>query len=315
MTDPQLALPTQELPSQDQQSRSASFLDYLSLIKFSHTVFALPFALLGFFVAVWKDGYALEWSTLALIIACMVLARTSAMAFNRWADRRLDALNDRTRRRELPSGVIRERNALWLALLSAAAFIVAAYFINPICFYLSPLALAIILGYSFTKRFTSLSHLILGLGLSLAPTGAYLAVGGVFGLVPILISIAVLFWVSGFDVIYALQDTAFDRAHRLRSIPAALGETTALWLSVVLHAFTAVALAAAGIVGEFGWMYWIGYAVFGAMLIYQHTLVRPHDISRVNLAFFTANGIASVIFAAFAIADLWRTSDGAGVSN
>lgn len=288
---------------------------YLSLIKFPHTVFALPFALLGFFTAVWRDGYGLRWQTLVLVVVCMVLARTAAMAFNRWADRHIDARNDRTRSREIPAGIIPSRGALLLAAVSAVLFVVATYFINDLCFYLSPVALAVVLGYSYTKRFTALSHLVLGVGLSLAPTGAYLAVAGRFDLIPLLLSGAVMLWVSGFDIIYGLQDTDFDRAQRLKSLSAWLGNRVALFVSSCLHAFTFAMLVATGYFGHFGWLYWSGLGVFSVMLLYQHVIVKPNDLRRVNLAFFTANGVASVIFAVFAIADLWRSFNGAGISN
>jgi len=289
--------------------------DYFSLIKFSHTVFALPFALVGFFLAVWHNGYPFEWRLLLLVVLCMVFARTSAMAFNRYSDRKLDARNERTRKREIPSGRIRAGAALALSLSAAAMFVLTTWFINPLCFYLSPVALAIILGYSYTKRFTAWSHFVLGLGLSLAPVGAYLAVAGVFSALPIMLAAAVLFWVAGFDIIYALQDTEFDREQRLKSVPALAGNTGALVLSSLMHGLTAAALVAAGILGGFGYLYWMGAGAFVFMLIYQHTLVKPRDLRRVNAAFFTANGIASVIFAAFAIADLWRSYDGSGISN
>ena len=177
--------------------------------------------------------------------------------------------------------------------------------INKLCFYLSPVALAVVLGYSYTKRFTPLCHLILGLGLSLAPIGAYLAVTGQFALLPILFSLAVIFWVSGFDIIYALQDEAFDRSQQLYSIPAWLGKAKALRISELLHLCSAAAVVYAGIYGHFGWLYWAGTVVFIGMLLYQHSIVKPTDLKRVNLAFMTANGIASVVFAIFVIADLF----------
>ena len=177
-------------------------------------------------------------------------------------------------------------------------------FINQLCFYLSPVALAVVLGYSYTKRFTPLCHLILGLGLSLAPIGAYLAVTGQFALLPILFSVAVIFWVSGFDIIYALQDEEFDKSQQLYSIPAWLGKAKALRVSEFFHLLSAAAIVYAGIYGNFGWLYWIGVAVFIGMLIYQHSIVKPNDLRKVNLAFMTANGIASVVFAIFVIADL-----------
>lgn len=287
--------------------------NYLSLIKFSHTIFAMPFALIGFFLGLssflfTRGPIQYHWSQamilLILIILCMVFARSAAMAFNRYLDRDIDALNPRTAIREVPKGVIKAKSALIFTLVNCIFFILTTYFINPICFYLSPVALMVVLGYSYTKRFTPLSHFILGLGLALAPIGAYLAVTGFFEWLPLLFSFAVLFWVSGFDIIYSLQDEEFDKSHKLYSIPAAVGKTNALRISEVLHLLSAGCIVIAGKFGNFGWLYWIGVLIFGGMLIYQHTIVKPNDLRRVNLAFMTANGIASVVFALFVIADL-----------
>jgi len=301
--------------------------NYLSLIKFSHTIFALPFALIGFFLAsyeqinVWitrlfKDHLRSSWSVLhekplkpiwlifIFIILCMIFARSAAMAFNRYLDRSFDAKNPRTAIREIPAGIISANSALLFTILTSVLFIITTYFINSLCFYLSPVALLVVLGYSFTKRFTPLCHLVLGLGLALAPIGAYLAVTGKFALLPILFSFTVLFWVSGFDIIYALQDEEFDKEYELKSIPAWLGKTKALRVSEVLHVLAALCVVAAGVYGSFGWLYWIGVVVFTGMLIYQHSIVKPDDLRKVNIAFMTANGIASVVFAVFVIADI-----------
>jgi 4-hydroxybenzoate polyprenyltransferase len=277
--------------------------NYLSLIKFSHTIFAMPFALIGYMLGVKYLNFDFSIYTFLLVILCMVFARSAAMAFNRYLDRQFDALNPRTAIREIPKGIISPRNALAFTIISCTCFIVCTYFINPICFYLSPVALAVVLGYSYTKRFTPLCHLVLGLGLSLAPIGAYLAVIGSFHWLPILFSLAVLFWVSGFDIIYALQDVEFDQSQRLFSIPAKLGKARALRVSELLHLFSALAVIAAGSLGGFGILYWIGVLVFGGCLIYQHSLVKPNDLRKVNIAFMTTNGIASVVFAVFVIAD------------
>ncbi len=277
---------------------------YLSMVKFSHTIFAMPFAFIGFFLAVQINTLALDWTLLAKVVLCMVFARNAAMAFNRWADRAIDLENPRTAIREIPSGMIKANSALWFVIINATLFVATTYFINPMCFYLSPVALGVVLGYSLTKRFTALCHLILGLGLALAPIGAYLAVTGRFDILPLFFSFAVLFWVSGFDVIYALQDEDFDRQHQLSSIPVWLGKVNALRLSKTLHLICASLIVAAGIVGHFGLWYWIGTAMFILLLIYQHTLVKPNDLSKVNLAFFTTNGVASVTFAIFVITDL-----------
>jgi 4-hydroxybenzoate polyprenyltransferase len=279
--------------------------NYLSLVKFSHTIFAMPFALIGFFIAVQLTPSNFEWHLLVKVVLCMVFARNAAMAFNRYIDRRIDERNPRTAIREIPAGIIHANAALWFVILNSVAFVITTYFINPLCWALSPVALAVVLGYSITKRFTAFCHLILGLGLSLAPIGAYLAVVGRFDVLPLLFSFAVLFWVGGFDIIYALQDEEFDRENNLFSIPVWLGKTKALNLSNVLHAFTAGLLFWAGSMGGFHWLYWIGYSIFLVLLIYQHTIVKPHDLSRVNLAFFTTNGVASVTFASFVIADLF----------
>lgn len=314
---------------------------YLSLIKFSHTIFAMPFALIGFFLGILKykgaiKGFALTnegcipWYDyrissdsmitrlktsdspyltsgfyLLLVILCMIFARSAAMAFNRYLDRQYDARNPRTAIREIPSGIITPQNALLFTIVNCLLFITCTFFINKLCFYLSPVALAVVLGYSYTKRFTPLCHLILGLGLSLAPIGAYLAVTGQFAFLPILFSLAVICWVSGFDIIYALQDEEFDKSQQLYSIPAWLGKAKALRVSEILHLLSAAAIIYAGVYGHFGWLYWIGTAVFAGMLVYQHSIVKPHDLKRVNLAFMTANGIASVVFAIFVIADLF----------
>ncbi|MBL4624296.1 MAG: UbiA family prenyltransferase [Flavobacteriales bacterium] len=279
--------------------------NYLSLIKFSHTIFALPFAIIGFFLAVSTTDGELSWTGLGLVILCMVFARSAAMAFNRYLDRDIDQDNERTAIREIPAGAIKAKSALVFVIVNCLLFITSTYFINPLCFYLSPIALVVVLGYSYTKRFTALCHLVLGIGLSLAPIGAFLAVTGEFMLLPLLFSFAVLFWVSGFDIIYALQDEEFDKSHKLHSIPVWLGTKGALNLSNVFHVPTASSILFAGYYGEFEWIYWIGAAIFCGLLIYQHRLVKPNDLSKINLAFFTTNGVASVIFAIFVLADIY----------
>lgn len=281
---------------------------YLSLIKFSHTIFAMPFALIGFFLGVRSAGVDLFGNEgirlFVLVVLCMVFARSAAMAFNRYLDRQFDAKNPRTAIREIPAGLIKANHALLFTVLSSVLFVLCTFFINTLCFYLSPVALLVVLGYSFTKRFTALCHLVLGLGLSLAPIGAYLAVAGKFDWLPLLFSFCVLFWVSGFDVIYSLQDEHFDKENDLYSIPALLGKKKALHVSRGLHLLSFICLVLAGWFGHFHWVYWIGMAMFTAMLIYQHSIVKPDDLRRVNIAFMTANGIASVVFAIFVILDL-----------
>ena len=277
---------------------------YLSLVKFSHTIFALPFALIGFTLAVAWAGQGFDWLLLLYVVMCMVFARSAAMAFNRYIDRDIDGKNDRTAVREIPAGAIKPRSALIFVIVNSLLFIGTTWLINPICFWLSPVALAVVLGYSLTKRFTFLCHLVLGLGLSLAPIGAYLAVTGVFDWMPLFFSFTVLFWVSGFDIIYALQDEAFDKENALHSIPVLLGKRNALRLSNVFHIVTAGFIILAGIYAELSWVYWLGAGLFIALLVYQHLLVKPNDLSKVNLAFFTTNGIASVLFAVFVILEL-----------
>lgn len=274
---------------------------YLSLIKFSHTVFALPFAAIGFTVAVARDGGVFTWRAAVCVLLCMVSARSAAMAFNRWLDRKFDALNPRTAVREIPAGAISPRAALLFTILCGAGFVTTTWFINPLCFGLSFVALFVVLFYSYTKRFTPLCHLVLGVGLALAPIGAYLAVMGEFAVLPLLYSFAVLTWVAGFDIIYALQDEEFDRTQGLRSIPAALGKERALRLSEGLHVITAALILFAGWYGDFHALYWLGAALFLLLLFNQHRIVKPHDLSRVNAAFGTMNGIASVVLAVFTI--------------
>ncbi|HEY8969425.1 MAG TPA: UbiA-like polyprenyltransferase [Puia sp.] len=294
---------------------------YLSLIRFSHTVFAMPFAMIGFFLGVSRPAEQQAWNLrrvwgwhhsmsyyvkiFCLVVLCMIFARSAAMAFNRWLDAKWDALNPRTAIREIPAGIISKNSALRFVIFNCLAFIVCTWFINPLCFALSFVALAVVLGYSYTKRFTPLCHLVLGVGLSLAPIGAYLAVTGAFSLLPLLFSFAVIFWVSGFDIIYALQDEEFDRTQNLYSMPSWLGKAKALRISEILHLLSAACVVWAGIYGGFGWVYWGGIIVFMGMLIYQHILVKPNDLSRVNLAFMTANGIASVVFAGLVIIDIF----------
>lgn len=283
---------------------------YLSLVKFSHTIFALPFALLGFFLGTLEVGSGFSWRLFLLVLLCMVFARSAAMAFNRYLDRDIDSQNPRTAKREIPAGVIAPQAALTFVFVNALFFIMTTWFINPLCFALSPVALAVILGYSYTKRFTYLCHFVLGLGLSLAPIGAYLAAGGGFDLIPILYSVAVLLWVSGFDIIYALQDDDFDKSLQLNSIPVKMGRRNALFLSTVLHIFCAVAVLTAGYLltqqyPAFEWLHWTAAGTFIALLTYQHLIVKPNDLSRVNIAFFTTNGFASLIFGVLMILDIY----------
>lgn len=283
--------------------------NYFHLVKFAHTIFALPFALIGFFLGVnnLNGAFTIRFFLLKLLLVliCMVTARSAAMGFNRYLDRHLDAANPRTAVREIPRGIITPGNCLKFVLINCAVFILATFFINKICFFLSPVALFVVLFYSYTKRFTSLCHMVLGLGLSLAPIGAFLAVTGQFSTLPILFSLTVIFWVSGFDIIYSMQDVDFDTSWKLFSIPAYFGKAVALRISSVFHLISAVCVITAGLMGHFGLLYWIGIAVFLGMLIFQHSIVKVNDLRKVNVAFMTANSIASLIFSVLAISDLF----------
>jgi 4-hydroxybenzoate polyprenyltransferase len=282
-----------------------SIKNYFSLVKFSHTIFAMPFAIIGFLLGLKDSGFPFDPKLFFLIILCMIFARSAAMAFNRYADRSIDTKNSRTAIREIPSGTISANAALFFVILNCLLFIAATWFINKICFYLSPVALFTVLGYSYTKRFTYLCHVVLGVGLSLAPIGAYLAVTGQFALLPLLFSFAVLFWVGGFDVIYALQDEEFDRKENLKSIPVKIGTKNSLVLSTLFHLITACLIIYAGLNAGFIFWYWLGVLIFTGLLIYQHTLVKPNDLSKINIAFFTTNGIASLLLAVFMILELY----------
>lgn len=278
---------------------------YLSLIKFSHTVFALPFALIGFVLGALTTGAGWDWTIFIKMLLCMVFARSAAMAFNRWLDRKFDALNARTAKREIPAGMIKPAGALFFTIVCCVLFVAVTRTINQTVFLLSPVALFVILFYSYTKRITALCHLVLGIGLSLAPIGAYLCLHPQFNWLPVLFSGMVFTWVSGFDIIYALQDIEFDRSQALYSIPAALGLKGALSVSSGLHLITAGLVILAGFYGGFTMLYWIGAAVFIGLLLYQHLIVKPSDLSRVNMAFANTNGAASILFAAFTIAALY----------
>lgn len=283
------------------------FKHYLSLVKFSHTIFALPFALIGLFLGleyIEQEGISPDkpwYITLLWVIGCMVTARNAAMGFNRYADRTIDAENARTATREIPAGIISANQALVFIWANVAAFIGFAWLINLLCFALSPIALIVILGYSYTKRFTPLCHLVLGLGLALAPVGAFLAVTGEFAWPPIVLGFVVFTWVSGFDIIYALQDESFDREKGLYSIPTWLGGKGALRFSEGLHVLTAIGIGVFGLLVNGSLLFALGSAIFIGLLVYQHTLVKVNDLTKINLAFGTTNGVASVIYALFTI--------------
>jgi len=275
------------------------------MVKFAHTIFAMPFAMIGYFLGAAYAGVGFSWQTLLLVILCMVFARNAAMGFNRYSDRKIDARNPRTGNREIPSGVIKPVAALVFVGVNAGAFVVTCWFLNPLVFYLSPVALLVVLGYSLTKRYTSLCHFILGTGLSLAPIGAYLAVTGTFAWLPLMFSFAVLLWTGGFDIIYALQDEDFDIREQLHSIPSWIGIRRALVVSTAVHVVAGILIVTIGIVWRFGFWYATGAVIFLFLLFYQHLIVKPDHLSRVNTAFFTSNGIASVVFATFTIIDIF----------
>lgn len=282
---------------------------YLSLVKFSHTLFAMPFALLSFFLALQVDNSGWQGWKFLLVVLCMVFARSAAMGFNRYIDRHIDSVNQRTSVREIPSGVIKPQNALLFVVLMSLLFVATTYFINPLCFYLSPVALLVILGYSYTKRFTWLCHFVLGLGLGLAPVGAYLAVTGRFDTLPILYGFMVMLWVSGFDILYALQDENFDREQNLHSVPERFGKEVAKRISLTLHTVCAclliyICFRQHSQFESLNFLHWLGSAGFICLLIRQHWLVAKYDLQKINQAFFESNGMASLLFGLAIILDL-----------
>jgi 4-hydroxybenzoate polyprenyltransferase len=285
-------------------TKRSTISNYFSLVKIHHTIFSLPFALIGFFLAVNEKNENINLRLLLLVVLCVLFARNAAMGFNRYVDREFDKKNPRTALRELPKEIIKPRSALIFVILNAILFIVTTGFLNLLCLLLAPVALFIVLGYSFTKRFTYLSHLFLGLGLALAPIGAYLAVIGQFAVLPVLYSFVVMLWVAGFDIIYALQDIDFDNSENLKSIPARIGIRQALILSTLFHFIAVLLIVLAGLIYPFHLFYWTGTAIFTILIIYQHMIIKPNDLSKVNMAFFTLNGIASIIYATFVIADM-----------
>lgn len=287
----------------------AKFSDYLRLVKFSHTIFAMPFAMIGFTYALKCSDHSFtepwQWAVLLLqVVLCMVFARNTAMGFNRWADWKIDAENPRTANREIPAGVISPKKALWFVVINALLFIATASSINLLTAALSPVALAVVMFYSYCKRFTSLAHLVLGLSLGIAPVGAYIAVTGEFALAPCILSVLVMTWCGGFDIIYALQDAAFDRERGLHSIPSRVSARTALLFSTLLHAVSAGALIwfASFLPGR--WYLWVGVAIFTFLLGLQHYLVTPTKQKNIGIAFGTLNGLASLTLAVFVILDL-----------
>ena len=276
---------------------------YANFVKLPHTLFALPFALVGVTVASYVKE--VRWIDVLWVAIAFTAARFAAMGFNRIADRHIDALNARTAARELPSGAMSVREASLAVLAACAVFIGAAWMLNPLCFALSPIALGWVLFYSYTKRFTRWAHLALGVGMAIAPVGGYLAVTGAWstpGWVLIALAAAVMSWGGGFDIFYALQDIEFDRAQGLHSLPARLGAASAIAIARVLHAGTVGMLALAGVGIGAGAFYWAGVCVVALLLLYEHSLVHPADLSRLDAAFFTMNGVLSVTFFGFVLA-------------
>ena len=288
-----------------------SIAKYARLVKFSHTIFAMPFALMSFVYAITQSGAATAesnpwwWATLLVqVVLCMVFARNVAMGFNRWADRKFDAENPRTANREIPSGQISPRKALAFVTINALLFIVTACTINTLTAILSPVALAVVMFYSYCKRFTSLAHLVLGLSLGIAPAGAYIAVTGTLTFAPCLLSLLVLTWCGGFDIIYALQDAEFDRARGLHSIPSRFSVATSLYISIALHCISIVALFAFANYLPQSWLLWCGIVLFSAILVTEHILVTPKKQRSIGIAFGTLNGLASLTLAVFVIANI-----------
>lgn len=277
---------------------------YFRLVKFSHTIFAMPFALMAFAYALWSTEAEFSWWLLLQVVLCMVFARNVAMGFNRWADRKIDAENPRTADREIPAGVISPRNAMIFVVVNALLFVATACTINSLTAILSPVALAVVMFYSYCKRFTSLAHLVLGLSLGIAPAGAYIAVTGTLTLAPCLLSLLVLTWCGGFDIIYALQDAEFDRKRGLHSIPSKFSVATSLYISIALHCISIITLFAFANYLPQSWLLWCGIVVFSAILVAEHILVTPKKQRSIGIAFGTLNGLASLTLAAFVIANI-----------
>ena len=282
---------------------------YARLVKFSHTIFAMPFAMLSFTYALWSNptpSDSTSWwiKLLVQVVLCMVFARNVAMGFNRWADRDIDARNPRTANREIPAGIVKPRAAMTFVVINALLFILVATTINPLTAWLSPIALAVVMAYSLCKRFTSLAHLVLGLALGIAPVGAYIAVRGAFSLEACILSLVVLTWTGGFDIIYALQDADFDRQEGLHSIPARFSPRSSLGISIALHVVSVAALVwFATFLPSSVWT-WAGVSIFAAILTLEHILVTPTRTRHIGIAFGTLNGLASLTLAVLLIVGL-----------
>ncbi len=279
---------------------------FAKLVKLSHTIFALPFALIGYTCAICVAAYPFEWWVLIKILGCMLFARNAAMGFNRWVDRDIDAKNPRTAEREIPAGRISQREAILFVLVNAVLFMATASTINTLTAMLSPVALATIFFYSYCKRFTALAHLLLGLGLGIAPTAAYISVTGSFAIEPLLLSAVVVMWCAGFDIIYALQDRDFDIANGLHSIPSRFSVKGALIISSLLHCASIITLIAFALLLPSNLFIWIGVGLFSAIIISEHIIVTPSQQINIGIAFGTLNGLASIALALFVILGLVR---------
>ena len=277
---------------------------YISLVKFAHTIFAMPFALMAFVYALWSTEAEFSWWLLVQVILCMVFARNVAMGFNRWADRDIDKDNPRTADREIPAGVISPRNAMIFIVVNAVLFVATACTINLLTAILSPVALAVVMFYSYCKRFTALAHIVLGLSLAIAPAGAFIAVTGTLTWAVCLLSLLVLTWCGGFDIIYALQDAEFDRKRGLHSIPSTFSVATSLYISIALHVVSVASLVGFALLLPQSWVLWSGVALFSAILVAEHVLVTPKKQRSIGIAFGTLNGLASLTLAAFVIANI-----------
>ncbi len=282
-----------------------TILPFFSLVKFSHTIFSLPFAVVGFFMAVRKTETLPSPYIAVAVLLCLVFARNAAMSFNRYVDRKYDALNPRTKERELPSKKISEQSTLIFIVINCILFVTSSFFINSICFYLSPVALVVILGYSYIKRISWLCHFVLGLGLMIAPIGAYMAISATISADIFLLGLAVLFWVAGFDILYSIQDIDFDKENHLHSIPAKFGDVKALWIARYSH-FIAFLLFILWFYC-FHWDEWFtlaGIIAFSVLLLRQNTLIHPGVYHRINAIFFLFNGLASIVFCIFYLMNL-----------
>jgi 4-hydroxybenzoate polyprenyltransferase len=278
--------------------------DYMGLVKFSHTIFAMPFALMAFVFALKTTDTQFSWILLLQIVGCMVFARNVAMGFNRWTDWKIDRDNPRTASREIPAGKISPKSAIIFVIINALLFIAVSSSINLLTAILSPVALAVVMFYSYCKRFTSLAHIVLGLSLGIAPSAAYIATTGTLTFAPCLISLLVLTWCGGFDIIYALQDLDFDRQNGLHSIPVRFGVKGALYISIALHVISIASLILFSLYCPQGWLLWIGEALFCGCIILEHILVTPTHQRSIGIAFGTLNGIASLTLATFTILQL-----------